>query len=263
MTEEFHTEMAYHDARDSWNDPHWVNWGPPLPIPTILTLAIRFAVQKGFTEIAFAMYVAGGDPEFMDPDDGTTPLGIATKNHDLSTVRMLLSINNIDVDCYDYEGDTPLMIACMNGDTTVAHELLMAGADVNYAYNRQFTPLMYACIEGHLDVVRELLSTDHINVNYTDYDGDSAFSVACSEGYLEIVRVLLLDGDIDVNHFNYDGTTPLSHACYHGNTEIAQFLIDNGADKDITDNDGNSPLYWAEEFGHNNIVAILCNCPVP
>jgi len=41
------------------------------------------------------------------------------------------------------------------------------------------------------------------------------------------------------------GNTALHIACHRGYLDIVKHLLDNGADKNVTDNDGDTPLHYA------------------
>ncbi|RYP39319.1 hypothetical protein DL768_010725 [Monosporascus sp. mg162] len=53
------------------------------------------------------------------------------------------------------------------------------------------------------------------------------------------------------------GQTPLSWAAEEGHREIVQLLLDKGAEIDAKDNDGRTPLWWAARNGHKEIVLLL------
>lgn len=57
-------------------------------------------------------------------------------------------------------------------------------------------------------------------------------------------------GIIDTEKDEATGATALIYASRHGSLPIIQFLIRSGANPNITDNDGNTPLHW------------VCRCPI-
>lgn len=56
----------------------------------------------------------------------------------------------------------------------------------------------------------------------------------------------------DVNKLTHDGRTYIFWAAYRGNLELVQFLIDNGAKTDITDDKGSSIINFAAGSGQQN-----------
>ncbi|MDX2083197.1 MAG: ankyrin repeat domain-containing protein [Rickettsiales bacterium] len=60
-----------------------------------------------------------------------------------------------------------------------------------------------------------------------------------------------------INQKNIGGATALSIACRNNNFAIAQLLIENGADVNIADNEGWTPLMRAALSGSNDIINLL------
>jgi ankyrin repeat protein len=59
-----------------------------------------------------------------------------------------------------------------------------------------------------------------------------------------------------------DGWTSLHLACYYREHEAVHFLIGQGADIHVTDNDSSNPVHLASEDGHLNVVQLLINIGV-
>ena len=55
----------------------------------------------------------------------------------------------------------------------------------------------------------------------------------------------MLDSGVDPNFQNRLGTTALMMASAWGYTEIVRLLLENGADPNIGDEDGDTPLFYA------------------
>ena len=62
---------------------------------------------------------------------------------------------------------------------------------------------------------------------------------------------------IDINRKNQLGQTLLYHAAFKGYTDIVQFLLDNGADMMIADDNGNFPIHTASNKGQVRCVELL------
>ena len=52
-------------------------------------------------------------------------------------------------------------------------------------------------------------------------------------------------------------TTTLHNAAWRGDLELVRFLVENGADIDAKDVDGETPLHWAARQGHLAVVQYL------
>lgn len=56
---------------------------------------------------------------------------------------------------------------------------------------------------------------------------------------------------------NHDGILPLCAAAKGGNVEIIQLMVDEGADVNEADLTGKTPIQYAKEAGHNDVVQVL------
>lgn len=90
------------------------------------------------------------------------------------------------------------------------------------------------------------------------YPDDQEPPLISAAGTGDVVRakVLLAEG-ADVNVRNKAGESPLHKAAIQGHNEIVMLLIDNKADVNAQDKDGKSPLRGAAWAGHTNVVETL------
>ena len=129
--------------------------------------------------------------------------------------------------------------------------------DVNQADNNGTTSLITACQDGHFDIVQLLLQHKDILVNQARNDGVTSLMSACQNGHFDIVQLLLQNKDILVNQAKNDGFTSLISACDKGHFDIAQLLLSN-PDIDIEkDVQGWTPLMFAKDGGHTQIIKLL------
>ena len=81
---------------------------------------------------------------------------------------------------------------------------------------------------------------------------ETALHMAVRNGCLEIVELLFLpfprlidmDGRLDLNARNKEGDTPLHIAIKYGHIDIFKLLLSKGADKNVPDKLGYTPLYY-------------------
>lgn len=62
---------------------------------------------------------------------------------------------------------------------------------------------------------------------------------------------------IDINSLNSEGMSRLHVAAFHNDRTICQKLLDRGATPDFISSDGHSPLYYAVQNGHKEIVQLF------
>ena len=84
-----------------------------------------------------------------------------------------------------------LIHAARSDNQDLLEEALRNGADVNFMDPSKFTALMWACHHDHEKQVKRLLATPDINVQLTNADDRSAFSVAIEYRSDKALAVLL------------------------------------------------------------------------
>lgn len=154
-----------------------------------------------------------------------------------------------------YRGELAWAIAY--GQTDKVRKLLRKGADVNKDNEDGTTPLGWAVQEGHWDIIQLLLSYG-ADINAMDEHGQTSLYQAAADGNRELVEYLLDNGaDIDLSG---DGMTPLIIAsCYFDSNQLetVKLLVERGADIHAKDNEGQTALFYAEEYGIDDIASFL------
>ena len=79
---------------------------------------------------------------------------------------------------------------------------------------------------------------------------------AAGNDHLDVVRVLL-DNGANREARDRDGETPLAYAARFGSHRICSLLIEKGANVDTRDEDGTTPLMLAAREGHVDVVRLL------
>jgi serine/threonine-protein phosphatase 6 regulatory ankyrin repeat subunit B len=116
-------------------------------------------------------------PEILQSDmHGWTPLMLAAKEGDLTTVQTLLSAPGIDIDAKKLGGATALYVAAYHGKVDVVKALISNGANVNAADNNGWTVLMSAANQGHLTTVQVLLD-EGVDIKQTNADGMTVLDI--------------------------------------------------------------------------------------
>ena len=95
------------------------------------------------------------------------------------------------------------------------------------------------------------------NSSTEQFAGISTLMSATASNDIDGVRFFSKAGPSVINQRNKGGATSLHIACREGNFEIAKILIENGANTNIVDNEGWSPLMRASLAGKEDIVEIL------
>lgn len=184
----------------------------------------------------------------------------AVENNDQNLVANLLKAKP-DLEIKDSSGRTPLMIAAYKSNNEIAKMLISGGADVNAKDNMQNSPFLLAGATGNIALLNLALA-NKADFNIYNRYGGTALIPAAEKGHLEAVKLLCKVPNFPIDHVNKLGWTALMEAVIlskPGKTqiEIIKTLVEAGADINIADNDGVSPLQHAKDKSLTEIIKIL------
>lgn len=165
------------------------------------------------------------------------------------------------INAVNNEGNTAVMMATQNNHVDAVKMLIEQGADLNLRNDRQDNVLLYAGAEGLLEIVQLAIKAG-ADTTLTNRFGGTALIPAADRGHIDVVEELLLNSDTDVNHVNDLHWTALLEAVILGDggknyQEIVRLLVEHGADVEIGDGDGITPLEHAKQRGFREIEAVL------
>ncbi|MBG9787381.1 ankyrin [Brevibacillus laterosporus] len=184
----------------------------------------------------------------------------AANQGDKEAISKLLA-DGADIDATDERGRTSVMIAVHTNQLELFTFLVEQGANINIRDNQLDNPLLYAGAEGKLDFLKAAIAAG-ADTTITNRYGGTALIPAADRGHVEIVRELLMNSDVDVNHVNNLGWTALLEAIILGNggknhQEIVNLLVEHGADVNLADRSGVTPLQHAKKHGYQEMVDVL------
>ena len=194
----------------------------------------------------------------------------------------------VDINAKNHDGVTPLHMAALSNSESCTM-LLKYEADVNSATNYGHTPLQYAAENGCYKACR-LLSriegtnfkgrtvyypNENLNFDLQNYYGETALHLVintrdavimhskkkwlfnrCTDRYTKIVKFLLNKG-ADVNLQNYDGETPLHLAASYEMEYIVKLLLHYDADVNITNKKDETAVNTAKNNRYPHLKALL------
>jgi len=223
------------------------------------------------------------DDPVVDSDVVHSDLYNAVANGQTEIVETLIvetrtGRHNIKVGVEDTKENTLLHVAAANGHGEVANLLLQAGASVNVHNNDNKTPVDLARQHGHeslaqrLERVPELLEAADagdvaqvetllaagVYVNAPDDYGTTPLHYAAQDGYADVVK-LLIEAGASLDTRAEDGSTALLLAMGNerGDLEPAKLLLQAGADPNIPNRYGRTPLFWVVTNGQAELVRLL------
>ncbi len=183
----------------------------------------------------------------------------AARQGDQLQVQTLLA-QGASVHASDERGVTALIAAAYQNQVEVARLLIEAGADVNVQDDTRQSAYLIPTADGYLELLKLTLSAGADVHSLDSYNGTGLIRAA-DRGHVEIIEELLTT-DIDIDHVNRLGWTALLEAIILGDggprhTEVVRLLVEAGADVNLADGNGVTPLAHAHQRGFKEIIAIL------
>ncbi len=208
------------------------------------------ATKAGVVDLVRALLLAGADPNQTDVNNDT-PLIHAVTYHHPEVLQALIDSGRANANQPDQDGNTPLMTACEDASPAAiqcAQILIAAHADVNLPeFQTHRFPLSDAVIFSSPAVVRALLDAD-ADPNQLDSRGMNSLHWACQYKDRQDIIQMLVDAGVHVNlqaSAKANNITPLHTAANWSELQTVRFLLAAGADVNLKDGRGKTPLDWA------------------
>ncbi|XP_053561049.1 LOW QUALITY PROTEIN: ankyrin repeat domain-containing protein 42 [Bombina bombina] len=274
---------------------HWLLWhGADInDVTTHGWTAAHLAAIRGQDACMQALVVNGADLTAKD-DRQCSPAHLAAAHGHSFTLQTLLR-SGVDINVPDRSGWTPIHYAAFHGRLGCLQLLARWGSKIDDTDQKGNSPAHLAAMEGHLHCLKFLLSkassVTHV-LEARNHDGDTpkdlahrfykekivqyidgvefdrdhpdeqenlAFPahVAALKGDLVTLRKLIESGIININERDDKGATPLHKAAGQGQIECIQWLLEMGADYNITNQAGETAKDIARRFAQLAAVALL------
>jgi len=176
------------------------------------------AISKDDPVVILNLLRKGFDPN-TPTEDGQTPLMLSIKAGANHTSHILAAYKGVDIDRTNLQGESPLMLAAINGNVEITKLLIKLGAEINKA---GWGPLHYAATKGNLEIIK-----------------------------------LLLERSAYIDAESPNGTTPLMMAARYGTFDAVKLLIEEGADPTIANNLKLSANDFAAMVNNPQLVSYL------
>ncbi|XP_064541015.1 E3 ubiquitin-protein ligase mind-bomb isoform X1 [Drosophila montana] len=175
-----------------------------------------------------------------------TSLHIAVNKGHLNVVKTLLTLG-CHPSLQDSEGDTPLHDAISKEHDEMLSLLLDFGADITLNNNNGFNALHHAALKGNPSAMKILLTKTNRPwiVEEKKDDGYTALHLAALNNHVEIAELLVHMGKANMDRQNVNLQTALHLAVERQHVQIVKLLVQDGADLNIADKDGDTPLHEA------------------
>jgi len=218
--------------------------------------------EKVMELILNALIEKGVDISLPDKWGGTFLHHAAGKGME-KIVKFLLARPSNNINSQNSSGETPLFQAIISGKAEIVKLLLDKGADISITTS-------YGTVLHFANSDPELLSIllNHPkcpDINKKNRDGKTALEDVLSDSRFnkEAAQLLIAKG-AQVNLKDFQGWTPLHHAVWDEvfhkkRLEAIKFILEQGAKVDIKNDQGKTPLDFAIEKGRDDLVELMQN----
>ncbi|XP_066519938.1 ankyrin repeat domain-containing protein 22 [Hoplias malabaricus] len=180
------------------------------------------------------------------------PIFQAAYNDDITQVCQLLKANGKNLNVQDkIFGDTPLIASCRAGNLQLTKYLLDQNADVSIRNKKERTCLHYVARRrfSFLDYLMIVILMPVLLIGYL-------IMIDKQKKHVNLVK-LLLSSKVEVNATDYKGNTALHYACQCKSHRIIPLLLEKNADISVRNNSGETPLDIAERLNFRKVCAML------
>ena len=205
--------------------------------------ALLSATQNGKLEALLILIEADADVNATSDGGG---LGALWRAPTGEIVEALIAAR-ANVHSTDKVGSTVLMNAASKGRVEALRALIKAGAcinDMNYSGDTALHEALTSTdVSASVNDIVEALLGASADVNCVNRKNETILHIgALNHNIHAVILEMLLDAGAPVNHQNFEGKTALHIALEKNSMEKVQLLISRGADLDIRDHQGMTPL---------------------
>ena len=189
---------------------------------------------------------------------GRSALSLAVIKGDHRAVNMLLE-RGADVNICDHDGDTALLNAAERHDTTCMGLLISANADKAHRNKVGRDPMLKALHNKEEDNPGfiQYLIDEGFSKDSKGYMGVSALATATVCNHWKSVKVLIENG-ANLNSADNDGDTPLMESLFFHSDDSLKLLLEAGADYTKIDSYGDPILHDVAIYGGLRTVEMIC-----
>jgi uncharacterized protein len=216
---------------------------------------LHYAAEWGLNN-AITMIIRSGIPVDSQNATGQTPLFMATKSNNATTLKIFVD-NNANLNARDSQGNSPLHAAVRWNAVTSVSFLISAGIDVDVHALNGNTPL-HDSVTLNLPEIQALLISKGANLESKNIDGNTPLMEAVRGAYLNSIDKLIAS-NADTSTRNIRGDTPLHIAVASERIDIINRLLKTGVSIHARNTKNRTPFQMSLTISPKIVSALLEN----
>ena len=174
-------------------------------------------------------------------------------------LAIILIMNGADVNKQNLKGKTPLHIAVQNEDPMLSSILLDSGADMEIKDIYDASPDLLVLDADMIDGDLLIMFLEHnVNINTKNSNGETILHRFAKSSFTKGQQIKsLVELGADVNVFDNDGYTPLHFATKMDNFEVVKALVECKADVNAVNNHLQNALFYALQNENKQLAGYL------
>lgn len=170
----------------------------------------------------------------------------------------ILIINNANLELKNNLGETIFHLASSKGDREFIELLVENKINTNIETKDGLYPVHYAVLSSNINIIKYLLSLNNQSFSILDKKKNTLLHYAAKTSNDLLIYFLISEG-LNINLMNQDFETPLFNAARYGTRETVLALLNNDAYIDVKNKFRETPVENAREYQKLQIETLLVN----
>lgn len=217
---------------------------------------LHYAVLGSAFDVVKELIKRGININLLDQEDESAIFDCARKSK-LELAKILI-INKINLNQINIQGESLLHLASYKGNKDFIDLLVENNIKIDSTTNEGLYPVHYAVLSSNINIIKHLLNLSNQSFLLKDKNNNTLLHHAAKTTNDLLLYFLISEG-VNINLMNNDFETALFNAARFGTRETVLALLNNDAYIDIKNKKRETPLDLALVFNNLQVETLLNN----